>query len=292
MKVPREQILERLDDFEPLPEVLERLRSEMRNESTDARRIAKIVKTDALLYARMIRIANSSYAGTRQEVRNVEQAVALLGLRTLEKIVFSLLAARQFEKPLQSYQREYRGLLKQAIGVGALTELLCHEYAPDALEDAYSAGIMHDIGKLILDEFFPPEAERVRALVQSQGWYFMDAEQETFGIDHATLSARICKQWLFSANVQTAVEHHHRPERILEPESTTGPVRRLTAALHIADAMVNSIYLDAAGTYEQQSYPFQDIAVQELRIADDELGPLYDRMQARIHDYVNPFLSQ
>ncbi len=221
--------VKRLDsvDFPAAPEVVVRLTRLLSEEWVTGDQLAEVMALDAGISARVLRLANSVYF-RGQGVRSIEEAVLRVGVDGVRDVVFALSLLRAF-KPLHF---NYHTFWRHSLGV-AQTVLVLQQRALNIstpIPEAYAAGLLHDIGMLVLDRTLGAGYGTILIHAREQARPLFEIERETFGTDHADVGGRLLEVWRMPAALTQAVAGHHDP---LAAESLAAHL------VHLADAICN-----------------------------------------------------
>jgi HD-like signal output (HDOD) protein len=224
-------IVSRIDRLPSLPQLYTQLVAALANENLCADDIARILKQDLAMCAKILQIVNSAFFRLSRSISRVEEAVSYLGFNTIKQIVlaveiFSYSAAGngRLELPLQKLQ-------SHAVAVGGLGAALFSDKRKK--EDAFVAGLLHDIGKLVLCVELPDDVERVTQEMRAENCAMNVAEQHIFGVTHAEIGGYLLGLWGLPFPIVEAVANHHTPGRV--EHDGLG----ILTAVHIADWLVN-----------------------------------------------------
>jgi putative nucleotidyltransferase with HDIG domain len=231
------QSLEQVDRLPTLPEVITRIMSMVDDPRISAARIGEVVGQDQSMVATILKVVNSPFYGLRSQVTSIQHAVVLLGFRSVRNMALSAVLVRTFGESSRDHRfdrtRLWRHTVATAVGARLLGEMLrtCDP------EEAFLAGLIHDMGIVILDQYFHEEFRAVMDLVLTGGKSICEAEREVFGHDHSMVGMFLARKWNFPAPVVEAIGCHHEP--ILAQKE---PV--LAAVVHLADFLSRSHTLD------------------------------------------------
>jgi putative nucleotidyltransferase with HDIG domain len=223
-----EEIIRLAGELPPLPQVAQKAITILHNPDSNMRELADILVLDQAMTGLILRWVNSAYFGLWNPVSTVHQAVVYLGQRTLESLVLAASVVNLLSKPIPGYGLEQGDLWKHSIGVASGARLIAKRIGFQDPEIAYHAGLLCDIGKLVLGVMLQkPDVN----MEDWQGKPFSEFEQSQFGVDHATLGAELARQWNLPEPLQVAIACHHRP-------SQAGDHVLLASTVHMADAML------------------------------------------------------
>jgi HD-like signal output (HDOD) protein len=208
------RLIERADRIHTAPQVAQSLLRLTQDIDFDIYEVVACIEKDPALVARMLRIVNSSHYGLRHPVGNLQQAVAYLGQRTLRLIAMTFSIVEVFTRG--AAKRLYADYWKQALTTATVASRLGQHDETVDLNDAYTAGLLADLGTLVMAQ---AESGRYIAIYRERksGGGLVRAEREEFGFDHALVSARILEQWKFPADVVAAVREHHEEKPDADP---------------------------------------------------------------------------
>jgi putative nucleotidyltransferase with HDIG domain len=181
--------------------------------------IVESLKRDIVLTARVLKTCNSSFFGFRDGIESVDQAVLLLGHKQLTSIVLSLSVGDTLDVRLEAYGFEAKDLWRHSVSTAAVAEILAQDELIPNLDPsaAFTAGLLHDIGKLAFTQILAPDLlSRVRHEISEHGFSRIEAEREVIGTDHAEVGAFLLSEWRIPGKIVEAVANHHRP--VLKPE--------------------------------------------------------------------------
>ncbi len=186
----------------------------------------KVLIKDQALVARLLKVANSSFFGSSRQIQTVHEAVVLIGMDSLKNIVYAVSSSGLMRKQMQNYCYPEAGFWLHSMAVGMISRALMESIkkGPLGSEEAFVAGLVHDIGKLIIDEHLEGG--------NGSGQFTLDEEEEFAGFNHPELGDKILERWKIPENIREALRYHHDP--FAGDEFHAG-----AAVLHIADRVCN-----------------------------------------------------
>jgi putative nucleotidyltransferase with HDIG domain len=191
--------------------------------------IEGLLKRDPGLTANLLKLANSAYFGLPSKVGSVRQAVMLLGLKRLVQMAVAACAGAMLTSGVPGYDLAAGELWRHSLAVSVAAKALARELKLDAADEIFTAGLLHDVGKLVLGQFVQeayPQIERALG----EGQTFERAETAVLGVDHAAVGAKVLDQWSLPANIVQAVRWHHAPEAAERPD-------RMLDVVHVANML-------------------------------------------------------
>lgn len=220
-----EELIKKVGNLPPLPQVAQKALSLIRNPKSNMGDLADVLVMDPAMTSTVLKWVNSSYYGLAQPVATVQQAVVYLGQDTVQSLVLAASISSFLNKPVPGYELDQGDLWKHSLGVAAGAQLVGKRFNPMLAEEAYHAGLLCDIGKLAFEALF---RNVNMAQINWQGRSFNDLEKEIFGIDHAQMGAEMARRWNLPESLQKAIEFHHQPGQARE-------YIQIASCVHISD---------------------------------------------------------
>jgi len=226
-----------IDRLPALSQVVQDLLDYLNHPDVDVGQIAHRIARDPSLAARLLRVANSSFYGLQGGVATIADALVVLGLRAVRTLVTGAALASHFKHLAKGC--DGRAFWSHSAGSALCAQMLARELAaqnPRAginPENAFTAGLLHDIGWLILAARFPEAQQRVADYQAGKDCYRLEAEREVLGFDHAQIGAALAARWKFPAEIAAAIAGHHSPE--------DEPGGALVDLIHVADVMAHAL---------------------------------------------------
>lgn len=231
----KEKFIKEAKALPPVPEILIRARQIINDETKDIDDLANLLENDQGMASRLLNLANSAYYSLRSPVHSVHQACLILGADLILQMVTLAATSKLLNKELSGYSISSGEMFLHSIATAFSARLIALETHPFLAVDAFSAGILHDCGKLIIDEHLVKHKNKFNHRI-SQGKEPHTAEKEIFGFNHAELGHDFLVQWNIPYIQAKAVYYHHKPSK-----SKKDP---LSYILHLADSLVK-ISMDA-----------------------------------------------
>ena len=206
-----ESLLSRINDIPTLPASVLRVMQMIEDPFCSSSDLAKVIQADPAMAAKVLKLANSSYYGFRQKISNIPQAVTLLGFATLKN---TLLAAAVFDLfRVAGTGFDLPALWTHSVTAATAAKLLAKRVKYPQSETAFTAALMHDVGKIILARFVPQGLAEIVETIEKEQLAMYDAEKKVLGLSHPALGAWVLGRWGLPAPIVEAVEFHHHPTR-------------------------------------------------------------------------------
>lgn len=211
-----------------LPEITVKIIELVEDPRSTARDLHQIIKNDPALSARLLKVVNSAFYGLPGQIATVDRAIIMLGLSAVKNVAIAASITKLFRTSKLGGKFTARDLWKHSLAVGAASRLIIRTLGANGAEEAFLAGLIHDLGVLIERQAFGDKLTEVIAQCQ-KGVDFCQAEQQIIGAVHEDFGQALTARWKFPRHLRVVTGYHHQPWR-LAPEH-----RRLTTAVHVAD---------------------------------------------------------
>jgi HD-like signal output (HDOD) protein len=196
-------VAQRIESLPSLSDVVREFLEISRREDVTPKELERVVAKDQALVARLLKLANSSFFSPSRSVATISDAVVLIGLDAMKKMVYAVASEGLMRRELHSYPYPDRGFWVHGQAVGMASRALAEASSAVSLrgEEAFVAGLLHDVGQLILDDLVDRSpGKRVITLAE---------ETAACGLDHAALGELIARRWNIAEPIAVAVRHHH-----------------------------------------------------------------------------------
>ncbi len=202
--------LNRVEDLPTLPSIAAHIFKVASKPNSSANDLTRIIINDPPLTSKLLKIVNSAFYGFPQKIGTVKQAVVILGTDEITGLAFGLAAAKVFHvRPMEGLW-DPKQLWHHSMCVALITQDLCKRFTEYQRIGAFTAGLLHDFGKIFLIENFPEPYGQVHANVTKQDLPVFELEEEKFGLSHAAIGKFLASNWnLPDALVQAIAFHHH-----------------------------------------------------------------------------------
>ena len=231
-----------------LPEVCIRVNEMLDDPAVTAADLGQVIAQDTSLTARLLKIVNSSYYGFQAKIETVSRAVTVVGLRELRGLIIAASAVETFSNVPDTILNKVR-FWRHSLYCGVIARLLAEQCHVLHSERLFVAGLLHDIGKLIIAQRLPTETRMITLEAENAGCSEFKTEQDILGFNHAEVGGELMKAWNMPETLFESVAYHHDPRR-----AESGVME--TCLVHLAN-----IFTDEAeqGLEQKIETPLQDI---------------------------------
>ena len=232
--------------------------------------LAALVEKDAPLSAGVLQLANSAVFARVQPIHSLQHAISMVGLGTIRKFALAVSISNLFSRFKAPATFSLNRFNAHSVATGVLTELLSAELPVESPEEAFLAGMLHDVGKLLIATNLPKKYDEILELNAVLQVPLLQCEREILKIDHAELSTLAIERWDLAPAIRHAARFHHEPERASADEKVPRGRLGLSLVVHRADAFVNycglSVLPPALTPAEPPSLEFEGFSVPVDRV--------------------------
>ena len=258
----------------PLPQALARALELTRDPDSQRSELARVLSLDQGMAGRFLHMVNSAYYGLPRRITSLDEAIGYLGYKVVEQAIYAIAASETLTRPVRAYMLERTMLWRHSVAVAEGSAWIAVRRAVLPRSEAYLAGLLHDVGKVVLDVMLnhqPDWSQAPQQETDQEEW--TEIERRLTGCDHAEVGAIVVRSWNLPDRVVEAVACHHQPARAeLDPT--------FAAAVHVANAaaLMAGIGLGVDGL----RYPLEEVAIQRLSWSEEDMAALMGEMQAAV----------
>lgn len=260
----------RMGELTTLPSAAQRVMALVSDASSTATDLLAVVEGDPVLAAKVLRRVNSAYYSLRNSVADLRSAISLLGFREIRNLALTVYLARIFDEGVQYRTFSRQGLWDHSVAAAQAARLVATTCRRDIVDEAYLAGLLHDLGLILLDRFLPKYLFQIVDRV-NDGADTCEAETELLSFDHTQLGAYVARQWNFPSAVIAATAYHHNP--LAAPEI----FHDMTCTVAVANYLCHRADHSSLGVANIGPPP--DEAFAHLELSPDRLASVWDRFQ-------------
>ena len=215
-----------IEELRPFPAAARQVMEACEREDVHAGQVAEIISHAPALSLKILRVANSPLYGFSGEIRSIDHAAVVLGLRKVKELAISAAVGEVFGEGNAGTSRIRNKLWQHSLATGCFARMLTKYEDSVPPDEAFMAGLVHDVGKLVLFDHHPMEyASLIGHGLQST----VEKEVENFGLDHAEIGQRCGENWGLPFEIHEAICFHHRPSDSMDCE----PLVRVVAAANV-----------------------------------------------------------
>ena len=236
--VLRDKALRALGSLPPFSPVLNRLLASLASDDVSFIRLADLIEKDTIVSANLLHLVNSAMYARRGSVNSVRHALSLLGINKLRNAVLGMSISKMWNSVRTPPGWSMANFNMHSVATAQLSDMLAQKVPVSYPEGAFIAGLLHDVGLLLIAVALPNEYARTQERSHQEGCPLAEAELDLLGFTHAELSAAALASWNLPAPIQEAVRDHH-----LDAPCAPGSELPLATLIHASDRYVDSVGL-------------------------------------------------
>jgi HD-like signal output (HDOD) protein len=269
----RERAIRALGELPPFSPILNRLLASLAKEDVSFVKLGDLIEKDAVLAGNLLHLVNSALYARRGSVNSVRHALSLLGINKLRNAVLGMSIARMWNQVKTPTSWSTARFNLHCAASAILSDLLAQRLSMDYAEGAFVAGLLHDVGRLLIALGLGEEHGRIMAMHETEKKPMVVCELEIIGMTHAELSAEALGVWNLPEMIRNGVRYHHSPA--MDPASRDGQAVPLSRVLDAANQYVNALGVSIQNPSPGQVVDCADASlVESLGLRPDQLAEL------------------
>jgi HD-like signal output (HDOD) protein len=271
-----QQAISKVTEINSLPEITTRIVQVVEDPRATAHDMHEIVRTDPALAAKILKVVNSAFYGLPSQIASLDRAILMLGLSAVKNIALAASLSRMFNAEAVSDQFAARDLWRHSVAVGVCAKMLAHRAKSAQADEAFVAGLVHDMGLIVIQQLYPTKLKEVADRCYNEPQDFCVVEEEILGADHQAFGGAISKKWKFPPGLRHVIAYHHTPQAI-QPE-----FQKVVANIYVADALCcqarYGLWLTA------QAQPIADELLKSLGLTKEDLDAVLEELPERVRE--------
>ena len=249
MKEVVEKVKTSIEKMPALSPVINKINEVANDKGASAQDLTDGIQLDPVLTAKVIRMVNSAYFGLSQQIKSLKQAVVMLGINTIKNVALSSSFLSIVNLKGQS-NLDGEEFWQHSLGVAVASKLIARRLGVDEtyIEEYFIAGLIHDIGKVLINNFFPDEMNEILAASSKKDEPIVEIEKRIMKLSHEEIGIAIGKKWKFENALLFAVGKHHHP--VLQGSSAI-----FSMVVSVADTFVKILNVGFSGNYKIEPVP-------------------------------------
>ena len=275
-----EEIEGSIRKVQPVPQIALKIIRMINQKNYNTKEIAREVANDQIISARVISLCNSVVFALKNNISSIDRALVILGEKHLLRIVLSVAVEPSFPKEKQGYSLCKGGLFYHAMKTALLAENLAMATGKADPDVAYTAGLLHDIGKVVIDQYVDRAYPLFYHMTQEKARGLISAEQELLGTTHAEVGGLLARMWAIPDNLIDAIVFHHEPDK-------AHVSKELTHLVYLADIIVSHFF--AGQVLNRPDAAYLSKCLQKLGISSDKLPLIIDLIPRHVFSHAKLF---
>lgn len=276
-----ERIVRETHSLSSLPTVYYQLVEAIEEPTSSNRDIERILHSDSGLAARLLRIANSALYAFPSKIDTIGRAITVIGTAQLRELTLAASVIKMFDN-ISSELVDMQSFWTHSIACGICARALAGYRREPNTERLFVAGLLHDIGRVLMFSKIPQQAGDAMQRATDTGELLFKVEKELIGFDHAAVGYALLNQWKLPAPIVNAVRYHHRP--------ALNNLNSDAAIVHLADIISNALQLGSSGG--KYVPPLDSKAWEQIGLSPSILAPTIEQLTRQCDETVHSMLGQ
>lgn len=235
-----DEILSFIDQLPALPSIYTKLSHLLQSSNTTMQMISNVIAEDQVISAKVLRLVNSGFYGFPKKIGSVNRAVVILGQNEIKSLVLATSMLKVFPLSELNLVFDINKLWEHSISCAVASKILAEAAFLKNPEEVFAAGLLHDIGKLVLIMSSPEEFLKVINEVQKTGNSFIETEEKSLGFNHTQIGKALAEKWDFPPEMVDMIVYHHYPD-------LSGSLSKEIAAIHLGNILSIALSLGTSG---------------------------------------------
>lgn len=276
------RMIEGMSRVSALPTVFAKVNELLNDPTSSASDLGRVISGDQALTARLLKLVNSTFYGFPSKIDTVSRAVTIIGFRQLKELVLGTSILNMFKDLGDNISFSMEEFWKHCLGCGVASRVLAIYRREENPESYFVAGLLHDIGRLVLLESSPEKYREVFAHVDNKKALIVEAEKDVFGFTHAAVAKELISFWRLPDSLQGAVGYHHVPK-------AEGGSSSNADIVHISNILVHACRIGSSG--ERFVPPLSPGAWERIGLKKSILEPAFEKVYEQFNDAYSFFVG-
>ncbi len=247
-----------------------------KNPGVTAKELNKVISLDPVLVGKVLKLVNSAYYGLSNKVTSLVNALIMLGINTIKNLALSTAVLGNMKKSSQFKSLNVDGFWRHSIGTGVASRLIAKRIGiqPNLIEEYFIGGLLHDIGKIPLNEIFEESYVKAIRLADFNKVQLLEVEKEVIGITHTEVGKMIAEKWRLSEETFACILYHHNHDDVAERNY------KLVTTISIANSYCNLNQIGFSG--DRYSKKIDNYILESVGLTEEYLEDLFDTISDEI----------
>jgi len=206
--------LEKIQSLPTLPVIATKLLNMIDQENVSMTEVSKVIVVDPALTSRVLKIANSAYYGVRNHIDTIKLALVVLGIAEIRNVLLSVSLFRTFNDVDEEESFDQNAFWRHSIAVAHLAKKFARDFRIRTHGEEFTAGLIHDIGKIIIAQYFSYTLPDIHEAMQGKPNY--EAEEQVLGLSHMDIGAWLAEKWKIPEHLTETIRFHHHPHLVMQ----------------------------------------------------------------------------
>ncbi len=275
-----QELIKEIKSLKPIAQIANQIMAIVENPNASLSDVADIIVYDPMTTANILRTCNSAYFGLTRRVESVHEAVALIGLDQIVDLVLLKSGAENLKKEQTGYGLDEGDLWRYSVASALIARDIAEKKNLHSKHMIFTAALLKDIGKVILNRFVGEAFGKIQELVREQEYSFREAEKKVIGVDHSELGGLVASNWNFSQKMVYIIQNHHLSDKQARADIET-------CIVYLSDIIC--MMMGIGGGSDGLAYRFHDDVVKELGFTERDIQEIianFGENMAKVEDLI------
>ena len=265
-----------IDSMPSLSITVSKILEVTKNPQTTAKDLNKVISLDPVLVGKVLKLINSAYYGLQNKVTSLVTAIIMLGMNTIKNLALSTAVLGNMKRKSSFKSLNVDGFWRHSIAVGVLSKLIAEKIGVPAArrEEYFIGGLLHDIGKIPLNELFEESYMKVIRTADLKKAMLLDMEREIIGITHTEVGKMIAEKWNLTEETLECLLRHH------DPNMSSEQTYKLVASVYAANIYCNENQVGFSGSRHTKS--IEEHILTSIGITEEYLDGLFETISTEL----------
>jgi len=274
------ELIKEINNLRPIAQIANQIMFIAENPNASLSDVADIIVYDPMTTANILRTCNSAYFGLSRKVESVHEAVALIGLERIVDLVLMKSGSENLKKEQTGYGLREGDLWRYSVASALIARDLSEKKRLASSHMVFTAALLKDIGKVILNRFVDNAFSKIHGLVQEKSCSFREAEKKVIGVDHSELGGLVASNWKFSPKMVYIIQNHHLSDKQAREDLET-------CIVYLSDIIC--MMMGIGGGADGLAYRFHDEVVKKLEFSERDFQETianFSENMAKVEDLI------
>ena len=277
-KLDIKQILDSIQEMPSMPNIVHQVLDISNDPTKGVKELLQVIQYDQAITANCLRMCNTAFFGTKQRVSSIKDALVMLGSKKVAQLVLAGSTSQYFKSPQEGYGLRKGELWEHSVATAIISQLICHQLNIRHDPTLFTACLIHDIGKVVLNEYVGSKRDEIKRYMDEEQLKEHEAEFCVLGVDHAKAGAYLAKRWNFPGVLIRAIQYHHNANY----DSTN----QLNFLVRVSNVLANMHSTSYSGSFDLETAKL----LQSISLKIDDISKINDRFPERmeqVKDIIN-----
>jgi putative nucleotidyltransferase with HDIG domain len=277
----KQLISENIKNLPTLPDIVQKLITLIQDERTAASDLSKLISYDQAISLRLLKVANSAYYGFLKEVATIQHAIVILGLDEVKRLSLGIAMMNFMNGANDESSLKMEDFWKHSVGSSLVAQIISKKAGVES-DVISTSSLLHDIGKVVLDNAFSKEYKLVMEKVKTESINTLEAEKEILGFGHTDVGLWLCSKWKLPPSLILPIAYHHQVEEADQDNILN------VAIVHLADIVSHKAGIGNNG--DSTIPPLSEVAKETLQINEEDMDSMVEDLLSE-EEKVQAFIS-